>query len=224
MDVIIGQGSWGRHLKSLIGGKAIVWRHGDPGFPIDGGTVYVAVPAPYLRETLERFDVAPATTVVSCVKGLDGSGRLPTDVIRERWRPLSVTHLGGPCLTAEATVCPRTGGADLELCSVLKNVYAVGFGYARANQGLNAAAVKLASYLTEFPRVPAGVADLVATCASTTSRNVRAGMALARGEPPDLGDQIAEGIHTAGVIQERNLYKDRHELRAICRLVAGGGV
>lgn len=221
--VIIGQGTWGKRLASACAGPVRTWTHGEAGFAIEQAErIYVAVPVPYLRETLDRFAVDPEIPVISCAKGLDETGRLPSDVIRLVWRSKTVIHLGGPCVCAEEIVVPEYGGKDIELVSALKNVYAIGFNELRERQGINVAAAALAAYLDELGPARGGISDLLATCFSPDSRNARAGIALARNEKPDLRGEVAEGLHTARVIERLDLYKDKYRLRQITRLIAGG--
>lgn len=217
--VVIGQGSWGRRIAEAFE-DVVTWKHGQEGFDLTGAEmVYVVVPSPYLRATLERFPIDRETPVVSCIKGLTTDGAFPTDVVREVWQSVDVSHLGGPCLTAEAILCPRHGGDQLEEASILKNVYAIGFNYLWAKEGLNVASMALTHYLDEMPPVREGIADLLATCYSPSSRNARVGRLLAQGKPLQLGGQVAEGIHTAKAIERHDLFRDRWELRNLTKLI-----
>lgn len=217
--VVIGQGAWGTRIADALA-EVKTWRHGEPGFDASAAdTIYVAVPSPYLRETLGKFTVDSTTPVISCAKGLDDSGLLPSEVIREVWGSKTITHLGGPCLVSELDVCPVNGGRELEVASILKNVYAIGFNYLREREGINSACMALTHYLDELPEVRAGWADLFATCMAKTSRNAQAGRLLAKRRAPELKAQSIEGIHTAAVIEYHDLYRDLWNLRNLTELI-----
>jgi glycerol-3-phosphate dehydrogenase (NAD(P)+) len=108
----------------------------------------------------------------------------------------------------------------VELAGALKNVVALAAGMARGmGLGENAKALLIARGLAEISALAsamgarpatlaglAGVGDLIATCASSDSRNHRVGVALARGESlaeavTALG-MVAEGVSTASAAAE----------------------
>lgn len=224
---IIGQGSWGRRIKKSYGKNAQTWKHGQPGRHITGvDRIYVAVPARYLRETLKLFTIDRSIPVLSCTKGLDPSGQLPSQVIEKEWQLNSVLHLGGACIASEEWIFPIIGDKELELISVLKNVYAIGFNYVLEQEGINTAAVDFIAYLQEISirGQEGGYADLLATCFSPKSRNARVGKALAQGKIPKLRGQIAEGLDTAWIIETHNLYRERPLLREITSRIANRAV
>ena len=104
--------------------------------------------------------------------------------------------------------------AGVELCGALKNVLAIGAGISDGmGFGDNTKAALVTRGLVEMMRLGtalgaeqktfiglAGIGDLIATCSSHLSRNLRVGLALGRGMNVDqaLADvkQVAEGVPT----------------------------
>ncbi len=103
----------------------------------------------------------------------------------------------------------------VELCGALKNVIAIAAGIATGmNLGANSLAALITRGLSEISRLGvvmgaqretfaglAGMGDLILTCNSTLSRNLRVGIALAEGHSLDhilneLG-MVAEGVQTS---------------------------
>jgi len=103
----------------------------------------------------------------------------------------------------------------VELCGALKNVIAIAAGISRGlNLGANSLAALITRGLSEVSRLGvvmgaqretfsglAGMGDLILTCNSTLSRNLRVGIALAEGHSLDhilneLG-MVAEGVQTS---------------------------
>jgi glycerol-3-phosphate dehydrogenase (NAD(P)+) len=101
--------------------------------------------------------------------------------------------------------------AGVEACGALKNVVALAAGMLDGlGLGENAHAALLTRGLTELVRVGralggeertfyglAGVGDLIATCASTRSRNHQAGVRIARGD--SVGEVLASGVTAEGL-------------------------
>lgn len=101
--------------------------------------------------------------------------------------------------------------AGVEFGGALKNVVAIAAGLADGlGLGDNARAALLTRGLREIVRFAvargareetlyglSGMGDLVVTCTSAHSRNRAAGERLSRGEPPESGGRVAEGILTA---------------------------
>lgn len=115
----------------------------------------------------------------------------------------------------------------VELCAALKNVIAIAAGLcdalklgesAKASliaRGLHEMKIFIASYGCKSETIlgPAGVGDLIATCASNLSRNHRVGFLLAEGKKlkdivNHLGE-VAEGINTTHAVykiaKEKNI-------------------
>ncbi len=104
--------------------------------------------------------------------------------------------------------------AGVELGGVLKNVMAVAAGMGDGlHLGDNARASVITRGLREMSRYLAsqgahedtvyglsGLGDLVATATSRHSRNRAAGEALARGEAPEAGGKVVEGLRTARLL------------------------
>ena len=108
----------------------------------------------------------------------------------------------------------------VELCGVLKNIFAIasgllhGLGYGHSTYGffLNMAVLEMRSILEKLGAnvdtllTPAGLGDLIATCGSPTSRNYTVGYRLAQGE--SLQDilsgmhEVAEGVRTTKVVHQ----------------------
>ncbi|MEN6521719.1 MAG: NAD(P)H-dependent glycerol-3-phosphate dehydrogenase [Armatimonadota bacterium] len=104
--------------------------------------------------------------------------------------------------------------AGVEVCGSLKNVLAVGAGICDGlGYGDNTKAAFVTRGLTEMMRLGealgakpktfmglAGVGDVMATCGSKLSRNLRVGMAIGRGLTLEQAlaevKQVAEGVHT----------------------------
>ena len=104
----------------------------------------------------------------------------------------------------------------VELGGVLKNVVAVAAGLGDGlSLGDNARASVITRGLREMARYLAsqgaqpdtvyglsGLGDLVATATSRHSRNRAAGEALSRGEAPEAGGKVVEGLRTARLLNE----------------------
>ena len=102
----------------------------------------------------------------------------------------------------------------VELGGVLKNVMAVAAGMGDGlHLGDNAKATLLTRGLREMNRYLrslgaeeetvyglSGLGDLIATATSPHSRNRAAGEAIARGESPQQGGKVVEGLRTAGLL------------------------
>jgi len=213
MKHIIGLGKWGTRLAEVNrheGKEVKTWTHGEPGCNIKGAEeVIVAVPAPYLIDALSKFQVDPETLVTTATKGLDTSGRLPSKAIKLVWGSQNVRVMGGACISTEPTLDIQYGEELLEIAGILKNVYAIGFSYSRTKYGDNATAVwfvKVWKELRELVKDESYLSDLAVTSISSKSRNNKAGVFIAQGKPIDLGGQVAEGVHSAKMIEEFNLF------------------
>ncbi|MEQ8240913.1 MAG: NAD(P)H-dependent glycerol-3-phosphate dehydrogenase [Cyclobacteriaceae bacterium] len=108
----------------------------------------------------------------------------------------------------------------IELCGILKNIIAVGAGtIAGLKLGDNARALFISRGLVEMVHIGkalggnaqaflglAGVGDLIATSASSLSRNYSVGFRLAQGEDIsniiDSMEEIAEGVKTIDIIND----------------------
>lgn len=117
----------------------------------------------------------------------------------------------------------------VELCGVLKNIMAIGAGcLSGLGYGENAKGLLISRGMVEMVYLGramgasirpflglAGVGDLVATCASSLSRNYTVGYRLAQGTPPgelmQNTEETAEGINTVRTM--RSLI-DHYQMRA----------
>lgn len=223
---IIGQGKWGRRLAQECRkkGQAVkTWTHGNSGYEIsDAAEIIVAVPAPFLIDALCKFEVDPHTLVTTATKGLDTRGCLPSETIKRIWFSNEVRVMGGACISTEPTLDIQYGGDLLEIAGILKNVYAIGFSYSRTKFGDNATAVwfvKVWKELRELVGEEAYLSDLAVTSISTKSRNNKAGVLIAQGLPIDLGGQVAEGVHSAKMIEKFDLFGNLPLLRETTHII-----
>lgn len=227
---IIGQGKWGKRLaqENVAAGKTVVrWdrKVAEQFYPHVGaaGEIIVAVPGPYLVETLSKFSANPDILVTSATKGLDALGRMPSNAIRLLWGSKNIRTLGGACISSQSDLDIQYGGEDLEIAGILKNVYAIGFSYLKAKRSDNFAAVWFVKIWNELRSVVGKeeyLSDLVVTCMSPASRNNQAGLFLARGEPILFRDgDVAEGVHTAHMIEEHDLFGKMPLLREITKTI-----
>ena len=144
----------------------------------------------------------PAVTVVACAD-LAPAERVQDLLMSPQFR----------CYTNEDVI-------GVEMAGALKNIVAIGAGMADGlDAGDNAKAAFLTRGIAEIARLGisvgaqpltfaglAGLGDLVATCASSLSRNHRVGAELAKGRPlaAILAEmkQVAEGVTTTEVARE----------------------
>jgi glycerol-3-phosphate dehydrogenase (NAD(P)+) len=166
----------------------------------------------------------PAASVVACPDP-DLAARLTHLVQTPVFRPYASTDVVG-----------------VEIAGALKNVIALAAGIASGmGLGDNTKATIITRGLAEITRLGlalgaeaatfsglAGVGDLVATCASTLSRNQRVGIALGRGldlaaARAEVG-QTAEGVTTAGPVLElaRGVGQDMPITEAVDAVLRGG--
>jgi glycerol-3-phosphate dehydrogenase (NAD(P)+) len=132
------------------------------------------------------------------------------------------------------------GSADLigaALGGAAKNVIAIAAGAViGAGLGENARAALVTRGLAEIARLAialggsaetiaglAGLGDLILTATGPASRNLRAGLALGRGEPPDPTAGIIEGIETAPALlaRARSVGCDMPVTEVVVELLAG---
>lgn len=126
----------------------------------------------------------------------------------------------------------------VELGGVLKNVIALAAGVSDGlGLGDNSKAGLITRGLLEMNRYLqslgaqedtvyglSGLGDLVATATSQHSRNRNAGEALARGENPQQGGKVVEGMRTAGLLDTWATAHgyDLPIVRAVAKITAGG--
>jgi glycerol-3-phosphate dehydrogenase len=221
---IIGQGKWGKRLTREYKNQVFkTWTHGEHGYKInEGSEVIVAIPAPYLIEVLYKFDVDPQILITSATKGLDIYGSLPSQTIRRLWNSIEVRVMGGACISTEPTLDIQYGGEELEIAGILKNVYAIGFSYSQVKYGDNVTAVWFVKVWKELRGLVGKeeyLSDLAVTSISSKSRNNKVGQLIARGEPIDLGGQIAEGVHSAKMIEKFDLFSNLYLLRETTNMI-----
>lgn len=105
--------------------------------------------------------------------------------------------------------------AGLEICSAMKNVYAIGAGIISAlGFQENTRAIFLTKAIAEMRELlvmfgakaetidtAAGVGDLILSCCSTQSRNMSLGMSVVRNNS-EISHETCEGYHTAKCISQ----------------------
>lgn len=117
-------------------------------------------------------------------------------------------------------VYPSSDLVGVEICSVLKNIFAIGAGMLKGSgYGDNTYAFFLTMCITELYHImrtigvslgvilgPAGIGDLIATCGSSSSRNYTIGYRLAKGENiTDIlakASEVSEGVQTVKTIHQ----------------------
>lgn len=169
------------------------------------------------------------------------AGQPAATVIASRYR--EVVAEGARLL---ATPMFRVYGNDdvpgVEMCGALKNIIAIASGVA-AGLGLgdNSQSMLMTRGLAEIRRIGeavgatpltfsglAGIGDLMATCASSLSRNHQVGFRLAKGESlPHILEtmvQVAEGVNTAEIAQAyaRRLGVEMPITAGVCQLLFEG--
>ncbi|TSJ80750.1 MAG: glycerol 3-phosphate dehydrogenase [Candidatus Cardinium sp.] len=140
----------------------------------------------------------------------------------------SVLSVGEKLLTSDwLRVYLSSNLQGVEICSVLKNIFAIGAGIVGGmGYQLNTYAFFITSAISEMRYIlttmrirkgdllgPAGLGDLIATCGSTASRNYTIGYRLTKGEK--LADilstakEVSEGVQTVQLIREAMQSYDR---------------
>lgn len=129
----------------------------------------------------------------------------------------------------------------IEFCGILKNIIAIGAGtIAGLGLGENSRSLFISRGLVEMVHIGkalggnaqaflglAGVGDLIATCASSLSRNYSVGQRLAKGENIDniidSMDEVAEGVKTIEIVNELSkTYKVRCPItETLYRIIKG---
>ncbi|WP_339044504.1 NAD(P)H-dependent glycerol-3-phosphate dehydrogenase [Cardinium endosymbiont of Tipula unca] len=117
-------------------------------------------------------------------------------------------------------VYPSSDLLSVEMCSVLKNIFAIGAGMLWGSEyGDNTYAFFLTMCIAELYHImrtmginlgavlgPAGIGDLIATCGSSSSRNYTIGYRLAKGENiTDIlakANEVSEGVQTVKTIHQ----------------------
>jgi glycerol-3-phosphate dehydrogenase (NAD(P)+) len=137
-------------------------------------------------------------------------------------RNTSVFHAATTCLRSDFfRLYSNTDVLGVELCGALKNIYAIAAGLMDAlDMGDNSKSMFLTRSLAEMSRfcVPlgadpmtflglAGIGDLMATCASSLSRNYSVGYSLGKGlnlnEILAQMNQVAEGVNTLAAVHKQ---------------------
>lgn len=123
---------------------------------------------------------------------------------------------------------------SVEMCSVLKNIFAIGAGIIQGmDYQCNTYAFFLTMSIAEMHHImttmglgtsallgPAGLGDLLATCSSTASRNYTIGYRLAKGEKLidilNATKEVCEGVQTVKVIHQlMQFYRRQAPITAI---------
>ena len=139
----------------------------------------------------------------------------PTTVVLAGPHQERLAHLQGHLNSPRFRMYRNTDVVGVELCGALKNVIAIAAGITTGmDLGANTLAGLITRGLSEISRLGvalgaqqetfaglAGMGDLILTCNGKLSRNLRVGMALAKGYSlekilNELG-MVAEGVHTS---------------------------
>lgn len=213
MILLIGEGSWAKRLKEKFAYKNIIqigYRQLNKQVFLkdleiyDIKEVWICVPSQYFTKTYMFVRNLKPLKIISCTKGLLENGKTPLEFIEEQHK----AHLGGACIKENEII--RFGGKELEIVSILKNVYAIGFAYWLEKEGINYASNKLSNYIYELSKLMGNfkveyLNDLIATCFSDQSRNHKAGKLIAKNKR--LKDNTIEGIDTARIIKEKDKFQ-----------------
>lgn len=184
-------------------------------------------------ESLSRSHIATMSEVIAQETSVRAIGclagpNLSTDL--EKKEPAStvvasaseeVLSIGTSLLTNSwFRVYPSSDLVGVEICSVLKNIFAIGAGMLKGSgYGDNTYAFFLTMCITELYHImgtigvslgailgPAGIGDLIATCGSSSSRNYTIGYRLAKGENiTDIlakASEVSEGVQTVKTIHQ----------------------
>ncbi|GAA5534684.1 NAD(P)H-dependent glycerol-3-phosphate dehydrogenase [Deinococcus aluminii] len=139
---------------------------------------------------------------------------LPAATVVASTDPALAGEVQAALLSPSLRVYTSSDVVGVELGGVLKNVIALAGGLVDGlNLGDNAKAALMTRGLREMSRYLvsqgahedtvyglSGLGDLVATATSRHSRNRAAGEAIARGENPQQGGKVVEGLRTAGLL------------------------
>ncbi|MFA5333929.1 MAG: NAD(P)H-dependent glycerol-3-phosphate dehydrogenase [Candidatus Nanoarchaeia archaeon] len=216
----------------------------------DAEIVVFSVPSDALRDACEKAKriILKKAIIVVLSKGLDGNGSTMSQVIGEYFAN-KVVVVGGPSIANElmnkiptfvvfaskglaASACKKIFEKDyyniiiskdvlgVELCSFLKNVYAIYLGIASGlGYGMNTKAALISKCLEEMSIVCkklgakkdsayslAGVGDLIVTSLSNDGRNKRFGELIAKGENAEnakkIIGQVVEGNNALKILRK----------------------
>lgn len=209
--------------------------------PRDLGLVLCAKGLAANGEPLSELAASLGFTRVAVLSGPNhaeevGRGLPAATVVASRNRALAEA-VQEALMSPALRVYTSTDVVGVELGGVLKNVMALAAGLCDGlHLGDNAKASLITRGLLEMNRYLqalgaqqdtvyglSGLGDLVATATSRHSRNRAAGEAIARGENPQQGGKVIEGLRTAGLL-EAWATAHGHDLpivRAVANVCAG---
>lgn len=185
-------------------------------------SVIICVPSMYVDAVLKKTRFGGKEQFVySCVKGLMNDGSTVCDYLKKRLKDDSIRFIGGAnidCGDEDYRKIDKSG--KLEILGILKNVYAIGFGYYLKEYSPNASAHYLSRVVEELATI--GIKgtlldDLFVSCFSPVGRNRKFGEAMATHKK--YSEMTIEGRHTAKIIKKRNLFKNLALLREITDLI-----
>ncbi|MFA5743787.1 MAG: NAD(P)H-dependent glycerol-3-phosphate dehydrogenase, partial [Candidatus Nanoarchaeia archaeon] len=216
----------------------------------DSEIVVFSVPSAALRDVCEKAKslILKKAIIIILSKGLDENGRTMSEVIKEYFSN-EIVVVGGPSIANElmnksltfvvfasnglaASKCKKLFENDyyniavskdvlgVELCSFLKNVYAIYLGIANGlGYGMNTKAALISKCLEEMSFVCetlgaqkdsayslAGVGDLITTSLSDDGRNKRFGELVAKGNNAEdakkIIGQVVEGDNALKILRK----------------------
>jgi len=159
--------------------------------------------------------------IYSCVKGLMNNGSTVCDYLNKKLKVDDVKFIGGANIDCgDENYRKVDNSGKLERLGILKNVYAIGFGYYLKKHSPNASAHYLSRVVEELETI--GIKgtlldDLFVSCFSEVGRNRKFGEAMATGKK--YSEITIEGRHTAKIIKKKNLFKNLALLREITDLI-----
>lgn len=221
---IIGTGRWAKRIEKFVASPADLIDPRKRSINVSGYLmVIICVPSPFIDQVLRKTKFADKNQMItSCVKGLMKNGMTVCDYLRDRiGRKSVINFMGGANLDCgDESFRQVSSKSKLEIISILKNVYAIGFGYYNTKFSPNASANYLSRVVSELSILNIRgelLDDLFASCFSTISRNRTFGEAMAMGL--NLSEKTIEGRHTAKIIKKHNLFSKLTILREITDLI-----
>lgn len=220
---IIGTGRWAKRIKKFSLIKTVLISPRKKIIDVsDYENIIICVPSLYIDDVIKKIKFSSKNkAILSCVKGLMNNGSTVCQYLRKRFKSKDIRFLGGANIDCnDESFRMIDAGTRLELLGILKNVYAIGFGYYSIAKSVNYSSNLLSDIVSELRTIGINkrlLNDLFASCYSEKSRNKQFGEAMARGL--HLSENTIEGIRTAIIIKKLNLYPKLRVLREIADLI-----